>query len=520
MEEKDNRAAAPRSNPADPEGREIHIQPAPHWSRTQVIAQPQRVSTRPPVAIPTAAPALDPLISIDNLAERIHKATYIYGTDEEQLDLALLQVHGNPTAAKALRAAYLRLYGVTLDEVLADELTPVELAYAMQLLDGSAPALPAVADPYKDVATRLHDALALDTTQAPQIYALLDPMQRDLIRVHALEKAYSALYKADVHAVLKAHFGEGSDEWQYVQHLLAGAAMQANVEQTELSPAQAQALFDDLAKLQFVTDQDTRMPVPFHFPVDGCHLRAHLMSQRLTELGYASEKVFAVSRKDAGLNVNTDLAEDTRPGETPHVHWVFHVAPVIRIAGKGGIADLRVLDPTLGTGPMTVPEWTHKMNPETFKLMNSAAATGILGGNIGEFESPLHPQPRNRKFPNGENFSFVTGRDQIVPEDLMHPNTPESAQKEMDSNRPLLRKYAVAARAHEMAQFIRQELRSTVPSAAKIIQLFKTAGLEERKAFHFGILGVTLGYFGLVIDMISKFSPGEFDQINAALNRP
>lgn len=518
MEEKETRSAAP--NPADPEGREIHLTPlSPGMqaavARLQAGQQPQ--ATRPPVAAPAPPAPMEPFISIDQLAERLHKAMDGPGTDEEQVYLALQQVRGHATAIQQLKETYARKYNSSLLEDLEDDLDQDELAYAMRLLRGDGGrADTASADPAK----HLHDLLAGKRVHAEQVFAALDAVSRDEVAARALQKTYHDRYGQNLINVIKDALGEGSTELQLARHMLGGTAMQANVEQRELSPDQAQALFEDLARLKFVSTQEQRMGVPFRFPVDGCHLRAHLMSQRLTQLGYASRKVFAVARSDAGLSVPTPYAGDHKAGEQPHVEWVFHVAPVVEVMADGGRTELRVLDPAIASGPIPVSVWTRLMNPGDFKLMDSASAAGLILGNrsdkgvgVGDGNIP----PEKRQVPHGMNVAFVASRDMIEPADLVDPRTPESAQDYMEEHRATLTDYARSARAHEMAAFLRQEIASPAPSAAKIIQMLKATPRETRMIF-LGGLGSGMGSFpALWLEVCNHFNLAEWEAIKAAM---
>jgi Glutaminase len=519
MEEKETRSAAP--NPADPEGREIHLTPlSPGMqaavARLQAGQQPQ--ASRTTVATKAPEPPMEPLVSIDQLAERIYKAMDGPGTDEEQIYLALQQVRGHAAAIQQLKEAYACKYNTSLLEALEDDLDEDELAYAMRLLCGDGGrADGGSADP----ATRLHDLLGGKSVQPEQVFACLDAVSRDAVAARALQKIYHDRYGKNLLNVLKDALGEDSTELQLVRHMLGGTAMQANVEQQELSPDQAQALFKDLARLKFVSTQEQKMGVPFRFPVDGCHLRAHLMSQRLTQLGYASRKVFAVARSDAGLAVPTPYAGDRKAGEQPHVEWVFHVAPVVEVMMDGGRTELRVLDPAIASGPIPVSVWTRLMNPGDFKLMDSASATGLILGNRSDEGVGVgdgHIPPEKRQVPRGMNVAFVAPRDMIEPADLVDPRTPESAQNYMENQRGALTDYARAARAHEMAAFLRQEIASPAPSAAKIIQMLRSTARDARLIFLAG-LGSGMGSFpALWLEVRSRFNIAEWQALQAAMD--
>lgn len=88
--------------------------------------------------------------------------------------------------------------------------------------------------------------------------------------------------------------------------------------------------------------------IPFLYPRDGCHARAHQMCRLILAEGERPGKVF-----------NFGTLQVSTPNE-PHCEavWWFHVAPVLQVT-VAGLADppLYVVDPALFSEPVPMPDW-------------------------------------------------------------------------------------------------------------------------------------------------------------------
>jgi hypothetical protein len=93
----------------------------------------------------------------------------------------------------------------------------------------------------------------------------------------------------------------------------------------------------------------------FKSPEEGCWARAQIMAQELEKKGIRVGKMFV----EADLNVDT---KDALNGK--NVHWSYHVAPVVAVNGKNGI-EMRVLDPSLFTEPVSNKVWVDKLLSNT-----------------------------------------------------------------------------------------------------------------------------------------------------------
>jgi hypothetical protein len=109
------------------------------------------------------------------------------------------------------------------------------------------------------------------------------------------------------------------------------------------SPERAEALFADLA---------AQGDIVFRYLAEGCYARAHLMVQRLLQLGAVPRKVWTFAQgRDDPLWVNP-------PGQPEVVvSWGYHVAPTVRVRDPDGVVRDVVLDPSLFDRPVPVEEW-------------------------------------------------------------------------------------------------------------------------------------------------------------------
>lgn len=253
---------------------------------------------------------------------------------------------------------------------------------------------------------------------------------------------------------------------------------------------QAQQLFTEMAGLQFLTTRGELAPVPYHYPPDGCYARAHLMMQRLTELGYASEKVFAISKTaggGAGLHVPTPYGGDA-PGGQPAVDWWYHVAPIITVTMQDGSTQQMVIDPSMASSPITISQWTGMMSGQTFQNLSMSAVEQLL-------------QQNNGNFPDGQNIAYTTPRDNLFPGQFRDGTQIDAANADMESVRGNLSTYALYADLHEAAAEIRGVLASGNVTAGAIETALNGISPELRQ------------YFGQVF-------PSLMTEIGTALNDP
>lgn len=457
-------------------------------------------------------PAPPANLNYENLADRIHEAIhgglFGWGTDEEQVYLALQQLQRNSAAINQLETVYFQKFHLNLEADIRDDFSGEELEFALQLLNlgtaGSAQAIgaaPTSSTDLENAARRLRRAVEGLGTDEEAIYAVLLPFNRDMRLIHDLMNAYSHLFNGENLRERIIDEMSGS-ELDYALYLLGGPAVRANVEIAEVTLAEATRLFNEMAQLTFWTTTDQQAPVPYHYPPDGCYARAHLMAQRLTELGIASEKVFAISTA-GGLHVSSSFAADMPPGQqaTPTVQWWYHVAPIIHVRNSvGGVTEM-VIDPSLAGGPITIRQWTDMMGPQAFTRMRGDDIPGLLAANRG-------------RYPSGLNTTFTTDRDVFFPTGPFDAPDAARAGEQMESVRGTLSSYAGYQPVHELAAALRAEMSNPVINVAAVL-----AAINSRS--HSVRVGLWAALFpNLVAALYLRVNPADQQRIQAALTAP
>ncbi|MGB8510859.1 MAG: DUF4157 domain-containing protein, partial [Pyrinomonadaceae bacterium] len=475
-----------------------------------------------------AAPAAASRLNYDNLAERIHEAVeggffFGLGTDEEQVYLALQQLGRDAAAIRELERVYLSRYRVTLEAAIRGDFSGEELEYALQLINRGTPgaaqaigATPTTSAQIEAAARRIRTAVEIWGTDEEAIYAVLLPFNRDMRLLHELMRVYESLYSQRLRERIISEMS--GSELDYALYLLGGAAVRANVEITEVTDAEALRLFSEMASLGFWTTNDAQSPIPFHYPPDGCYARAHMMVQRMTELGYASEKVFAISTMPGGLNVHSGYAADVLqpPGvlvndplcagvargtqPDPLVTWWYHVAPVIRVRNAAGAVTEMVIDPSVAGGPLTIAQWTGLASAQPFTRLRVNEIEELLANNRG-------------RYPSSSNLTFTADRDVFYPQGPFSGPNPEGAEGSMEAVRPRMTEYTRRAAAHELAAAIRREEQNAAINVTTLTGIIHNATPDAR-------LRLRRCFPNLFIDLRGKLSPADATLIDAELNRP
>ena len=97
---------------------------------------------------------------------------------------------------------------------------------------------------------------------------------------------------------------------------------QPRLEISELTPGEASRVFEAMSRLTFTDAAGAEVPVPFHYPVDGRHARAHMMAQAMAAVGVASERIFATSTVAGSLlEVRSPFSADQPGGAPPATRW-------------------------------------------------------------------------------------------------------------------------------------------------------------------------------------------------------
>jgi hypothetical protein len=89
--------------------------------------------------------------------------------------------------------------------------------------------------------------------------------------------------------------------------------------------------------------------IAYHFPVDGCYARAHLMVERMQKNGFKPRKVWSVANGEA-------LFAKTKNHPRGYVTWGYHVAPILGVR-DGKEQRWYAIDPSLFDRPVILAEW-------------------------------------------------------------------------------------------------------------------------------------------------------------------
>ena len=451
------------------------------------------------------------LLDFDNLAARIHEAISGPGTDEEAVYVALQQLELDPARIAQLEARYQQRFGVTLQADIEDDFSGEELEYAFQLLGrgtaGSAQAILSKPTSQADLdaaARRLRAAMDIIGTDEEAIYAVLRPFDRDFPLLERLRAAYQALTGEDLRDRIVGEMS--STELDYALYLLGGPPIRAEPEITEMIPAQVARIFADLSQLTFVTSNRQEAPVPFHYPIDGCYSRAQMMANRLTELGFASEKVFSIARTPAStirgdLHVESPFAGDVAAPAVPTVTWWYHVAPIVRVREANGSVHEMVLDPAMHTQPLELNAWLQRMG-------NAAAS------RISPDEARSRSIQSHGEFAPGDHIVFTFDRNAFMPGDLESP-TPATAQEQLEKYRPTLTAYAQAAEVHELAAAIRGASTGAGVDVPAIITAIRAAPKRARQRLPHPQM-----FRQLLFDLHARVTAAEWQAIVNEVNAP
>jgi hypothetical protein len=263
-----------------------------------------------------------------------------------------------------------------------------------------------------------------------------------------------------------------------------------------VTPEVAEQLFREL---KGATLPGTDTPVPFHYPSDGCAWRAHIMASLLTQKGYGSYKIFAVSgrRSLEPLSLNTKYAGDNAlPNEIPRVGWWYHVAPTIEVITKPhtSVTKTMVLDPSMADRPLPIDEWLGMMTPDAFAMIREPQALQLTNASTG--------------VPGKRNVAFSADRNAVNPEDAGRRNTSREAEKQYAEQEDRMRYYAKLAEHHEVAAKIRDSF-SAPEGASSVLPILQTMHQQQPTflARFFGRLGSINGSFPTLLDELYERLP-------------
>jgi Glutaminase len=119
-----------------------------------------------------------------------------------------------------------------------------------------------------------------------------------------------------------------------------------------ISPKLAQKVFDEMAATSCAPLTVPSPCIPFMYPDDGCWARAHEMCRLMIIRGLSPRKVWIDHSTGHWLTVAT------KNNPSCHVTWGWHVAPTLLVRTPWFfLGQVRVIDPSLFTGPVTQATW-------------------------------------------------------------------------------------------------------------------------------------------------------------------
>lgn len=132
-----------------------------------------------------------------------------------------------------------------------------------------------------------------------------------------------------------------------------------------ISPDQAKELFDLVSAQSCDPANPNGLCIPFQYPDDGCHARAHQMCRLIVAAGEQPAKVWNYTP-----DPQTPLVVKTRNSPKCEVLWVFHVAVAMLVQAPGEDIQIVVLDPSLfPNGPVPVATWRDAQGDPTSCLV-------------------------------------------------------------------------------------------------------------------------------------------------------
>jgi uncharacterized Zn-binding protein involved in type VI secretion len=142
-----------------------------------------------------------------------------------------------------------------------------------------------------------------------------------------------------------------------------------------LTPEQAQALFNIMA---------SQPDIAFAYPIDGCYARAHIMSERMKQMGVnPTGKVWSFAPDPA-----SPLHAKTANDPNGYVEWGYHVAPTVSVKDANGNVSDKVIDPSLFNRPVSPQEWADAQRPTNGSnpilrqtIPGQSPLTGEMNGN-------------------------------------------------------------------------------------------------------------------------------------------
>ena len=191
------------------------------------------------------------------------------------------------------------------------------------------------------------------------------------------------------------------------------ACREGNVYYRDSSYEKSRQILDDVTPKTIDLETATRLfnearamkDISWNYKGDGCYARAHLMARRFEEQGVKVDKVW--------------IKGDLRVPEA-NIAWNFHVAPIVYVENKNGDIERMVIDPSLTDKPVTVDEWSAKMQK----------------GVLGETVETSYPFPLNSANVERTSIAF-SNSDPYLPTEKIG----ESEESKMAKSKKAMKRY-------------------------------------------------------------------------------
>ncbi len=135
------------------------------------------------------------------------------------------------------------------------------------------------------------------------------------------------------------------------------------LEVAPVTPSRAQALFTLVSGKTCCPATAASPCIPFQYPDDGCWGRAHEMCRLMIDAGAQPQKVW----------IYGNLRAATYNHPSCQVLWGWHVAPILLVS-SGTSTEVRVIDPSLCSGPVPQNTWAGLQGDPSATLVQSSAA--------------------------------------------------------------------------------------------------------------------------------------------------
>ncbi|MGK9169294.1 DUF4157 domain-containing protein [Inquilinus limosus] len=288
--------------------------------------------------------------------------------------------------------------------------------------------------------------------------------------------------------------------------------LESRPETEEVSPEQANEIFAALSQASILTTTGSAR-IPFHHAPDGCYARAHRMEELLTEMGYASEKVFALAGRSPLLAPtdyarNRDNTEDAgnavRTGPPDQI-WAWHVAPIIKVRDPVRGLIETVIDPSLADGPISLAQWEDRMGgSRTFTRLSLAQLQDAMREEGGSVFGAARRHDR---------VAVTAPRYTYNPTDLdPDEETRADAEATDSSYRERITGYVNLIPAFELAAFIRRQLRRAVIDVVAIVSALRSATATARQ-------NLKNQFKHLLARLKARVTPAQSSQIDSALEQ-